>query len=666
MATRPRKGNAHATGRSGAASAASKLPGLEADLPPSLKPQLATLVDGVPRHGDDWLYEVKFDGYRMLARVEGSRVQMFTRNGHDWSAKVPHLVTSIQQMHVPSAWIDGEIVVLADNGVPSFQALQNAFDGKRTSNIIFYTFDLPFIAGRDIRGEPLRLRRELLAQLVAAGQDDHIRFSEAFSASPADLVASACRMGLEGIMAKRQSARYVSSRTDDWVKIKCAQRQEFVIVGYTAPKGGRIGFGALLLGFHDAAGGLRYAGSVGTGFDDRGLLDLHKKLTALNQTATPLSAGKPKSLRDVHWVAPVLVCEVSFAEWTEGGHVRHATFRGLRTDKPAPAITRERALPASSVEPKTKPPAPAPSTPAQRPPSTRIKSGKLSNPDRVIDPSTGLTKLDLARYYGLVAPLLVTHLKARPVSFVRAPGGIQGQLFFQKHLDAQIPGVTALPEGLHPGHPALLEVPTPAAVMSAAQMNVIEFHTWNAVKNAIGKPDRLILDLDPGEGVSWPAVQQAAQLVRVLLHGIGLEGWLKTSGGKGLHVVVPLRKQYGWDVVKGFSAAMVRHLASTLPQLFVAKSGPSNRVGKIFVDYLRNGFGATTAAAWSARARPGLGISVPLSWDELGDVAGGAQWTISNIRDRLDVADSPWDDYTPQTISKAMNAIGYSPERTKG
>ncbi|MDH0683080.1 non-homologous end-joining DNA ligase [Achromobacter animicus] len=192
----------------------------------------------MPRHGEDWLYEVKFDGYRMLARVEGSRVQMFTRNGHDWSSKVPHLVTSIQQLNIPSAWIDGEIVVLADNGVPSFQALQNAFDGKRTSNIIFYAFDLPFVAGRDIRGEPLHLRRELLSQLLATRQDDHIRFSEAFCAAPSDLIASACRMGLEGIMAKRQSARYVSSRTDDWVKIKCAQRQEFVIVGYTAPKGG--------------------------------------------------------------------------------------------------------------------------------------------------------------------------------------------------------------------------------------------------------------------------------------------------------------------------------------------------------------------------------------------------------------------------------------------
>nr|WP_253861281.1 DNA ligase D [Achromobacter ruhlandii] len=665
MAPRLQNGNVRSTGRSGRVSGSTvpALPGVEAELPPALKPQLATLVDGVPRHGEDWLYEVKFDGYRMLARVEGSRVQMFTRNGHDWSSKVPHLVTSILQMNIPSAWIDGEIVVLADNGVPSFQALQNAFDGKRTSNIIFYAFDLPFVAGRDIRGEPLHLRRELLSQLVAAGQDDLIRFSEAFSAAPSDLIASACRMGLEGIMAKRQSARYVSSRTDDWVKIKCAQRQEFVIVGYTAPKGGRLGFGALLLGVHETGGKLRYAGSVGTGFDDRALSDIHEKLTALTQKATPLAAGKPKSSRDVQWVAPVLVCEVSFAEWTGGGHVRHATFRGLRTDKPAPAITRERALPASSVESQTKAPAPAPS-PAPRS-SARAKPGKLSNPDRVIDPSTGLTKLDLARYYGLVAPLLLTHLKARPVSFVRAPSGIQGQLFFQKHLDAPIPGVTSLPEGLHPSHPALLEVPTPDAIMAAVQMNVVEFHTWNAVKSAIEKPDRLILDLDPGEGVSWPTVQQAAQLVRVLLQGLGLEGWLKTSGGKGLHVVVPLRRQYEWDVVKGFSAAMVRHLARTLPQLFVAKSGPSNRVGKIFVDYLRNGFGATTAAAWSARARPGVGVSVPLFWDELGKVTGGAQWTISNVHDRVEVANSPWDGYTQQSIGKAMAAIGYIPEREK-
>lgn len=636
----------------------STLPGQEAEMPGSLKPQLATLVDGIPRRGDDWLYEVKFDGYRMLVRIEGSNVKLFTRNGHDWSAKVPHLVQALRGLPAQSAWIDGEIVVLADNGVPSFQALQNAFDGKRTKDIVFYAFDLPYIAGRDIRGEPLRLRRDLLAQLIAASKDHRIRFSEAFNASPSDLIASACRMGLEGIMGKRQSAPYVSRRTDDWVKIKCTQRQEFLIVGYTAPKGGRVGFGALLLGVHEEPRGIRYAGSVGTGFDDRGLAELHKKLMALVQKTSPLTVGKPKSARDVRWVKPTLVCEVSFGEWTEGGHVRHATFRGLRTDKAPQFITREVPLPAGAVE------AHATAEEATdelkpRGAGNRPKPGKLSNPDRVIDPSTGLTKLDLARYYGLVAPLLLAHLKDRPVSFVRAPSGIQGQLFFQKHLDAAIPGVTALPEKLHPGHPALLEVPTPEAIMSAAQMNVVEFHTWNAVKSAIGKPDRLILDLDPGEGVTWQAVQQGAQLVRVLLDGIGLAGWLKTSGGKGLHVVIPVRRQYDWDTVKGFSETVVRHLARTLPQIFVAKSGPKNRVGKIFVDYLRNGFGATTASAWSARARPGLGVSVPLAWDELPKVTGGAQWTIANIHNRLDVANTPWDDYLPQSLGKAMKTIGY-------
>lgn len=639
--------------RSSKATNSSTLPGVDANLFPALKPQLATLANGVPGHGDDWLYEVKFDGYRMLARIAGGEVQLFTRNGHDWSSKVPHLVSAIRSLPVHTAWIDGEIVVLGDNGLPNFQALQNAFTGKRTTNIVFYAFDLPYIAGRDLRSEPLRLRRQLLEQVVEASSNDQVRFSEAFDASPRDLITSACRMGLEGIMAKRQSAPYVSGRTADWVKIKCAQRQEFVIVGYTAAKGGRTGFGALLLGVYEEEG-LRYAGSVGTGFDDRSLIAIQRSLERLARTASPVSTGtKPRSGRDVHWVEPELVCEVSFAEWTDGGHVRHATFRGLRTDKPPGAIVRE-----TAVSPETLRPAHGAVQPRRS--TARASPAKLSNPDRIIDPSTGLTKLDLAKYYGLVAPLLQAHLVNRPVSLVRAPAGIHGQLFFQKHLEAAMPGVIALPEALHPGHPALLEVPTPPAIMSAAQMNVVEFHTWNAVKTSIDKPDRMIFDLDPGEGVPWPTVQQAAQLVRVLLNEIGLQCWLKTSGGKGLHVVVPLRKQHDWDTVKGFSQAVVRHLARTLPQLFVAKSGPANRVGKIFVDYLRNGFGATTAAAWSARARPGLGVSVPIAWEELPTIGGGAHWTISSIEERVAVGNNPWTDAAAQPLGPSMKTFGYA------
>ncbi len=634
------------------------LPGVAADLPAHLKPQLATLVDGVPHHAPDWLYEMKFDGYRLVVRIEGDDVRLYTRNGHDWSAKLPHLVDAFRALPAKWAWVDGEIVMLDREGIPNFQALQNAFDGERTQDIVFYAFDLPFIGQRDLRQEPLTVRRAMLQQLMDTTEDDHLRFSEALEAAPSDLVATACKMGLEGIMAKRLSSPYVSRRTNTWVKVKCARRQEFAIVGYTAPKGSRAGLGALLLAVTEQDGSLRYAGKVGTGFDDASLVSLQKRLASIETDKKPV-ANAPAA-GGVRWVKPELIAEVSFGEWTGGGHIRHSVFRGLRQDKPVRAISREKAVPVKDIEGD----AVATKTASKAAPASkasRAKGGKLTNPDRVIDPSTKLTKLDLARYYALVAPLMLEHLKGRPVSFLRAPAGIQGEFFFQKHLEAAMPGVKSLPAKLDPDHPPLLEVPTAEAILSAVQMNVVEFHTWNAVKTSIGKPDRMLFDLDPGEGVQWPAMQQAANLVRVLLEEIGLKAWLKTSGGKGLHVVVPLRKQYDWDTVKRFSQVIVQHLARTLPQLFVAKSGPKNRVGKIFADYLRNGFGATTVCAWSARARPGLGVSVPVKWEELDKLTGGAHWTIQDIHARLDAGNTPWDDYAPQSLAPSMSAMEFEP-----
>lgn len=661
---------------------APRLPGQAADCPGMLKPQLATLVEGVPDPSPEWLYEMKFDGYRLMARIEAGDVQLFTRNGHDWGPKLPHLVQAFGRLPVQNAWIDGEIVVLADHGAPSFQALQNAFDGERTGGILFYAFDLPYVAGRDLRHEPLRVRRGLLAQLMDAIDEDALRLSEAFDAAPADLVASACKMGLEGIIAKRLSSPYVSRRSDSWIKLKCARRQEFVVVGYTDPKGTRVGLGALLLAYHGDDGQLIYAGKVGTGFDDQGLVALQRRLAAL-ETAEP-AVRIPGSGRGTHWVKPQLVAEVSFGEWTGAGHVRHPVFQGLRKDKPARTITKETPVSADAVTSAraarrtkktpaaTKAAAKTAAQPARTSASRSTQTpapraakpaatAKLSHPERVIDASTGLTKLDLARYYALVAPLLLRHLKGRPVSFLRAPDGIEGERFFQKHLEAPMPGVRALPQSLDPGHAPLVELPTAQAVLSAVQMNVVEFHTWNAVKTAIDKPDRMLFDLDPGEGVPWKSVQRAARLLHVMLDEIGLQSWLKTSGGKGLHIVVPLRRQYDWDTVKAFSQAIVQHLAKTLPQLFVAKSGPKNRVGKIFADYLRNGFGATTVAAWSARARPGMGVSVPLAWDELDDVPASDAWTVANIHTRLDVGDSPWDGYRPQALRAAMQAMAFKP-----
>ncbi|ARP95027.1 DNA ligase D [Bordetella genomosp. 13] len=633
------------------------MPGVASDMPRTLKPQLATLVDRAPASAADWLYEIKYDGYRILARIENGQARLYTRNGHDWTDRMPHLAEALARAKA-DAWVDGEIVVLTDQGTPSFQALQNAFDNGRTAGIQFFAFDLPYVAGRDLRGEPLTVRRALLEQLVAPIRRKAVQLSATLDAGPSELVRTACGMGLEGIIGKRRDSTYVSRRSDNWIKLKCGQRQEFVIVGYTDPGGRRVGFGSLLLAVHDDEGGLRYAGNVGTGFDDDMLRRLKQQLDALRTDRSALRSragveGRP------HWVRPELVAEVSFGEWTQGGHVRHPVFRGLRGDKPAGAIVRERPQAPPKETPRATGSKPATTRPASKSSSGKTASGRLSSPERVIDPSTGLTKLDLARYYGLVAPLMVPHLKGRPVAFLRAPQGIHHQLFFQKHQDGTIPDVRNLPEKLYPDHPPMMEVATDMGILSAAQMNVVEFHTWNAVKTSIARPDRMLFDLDPGDGVAWPAIREGAQLVQALLRELDLACWLKTSGGKGLHVVVPLRKQYDWDAVRQFSEVIVRHLARTLPQRFVAKSGPKNRVGKIFVDYLRNGFGATTVAAWSARARSGMGISVPIAWDELPRLSGAAQWTIANAHDRLDVGNAPWDDYTPQSLGKAMAILEF-------
>jgi bifunctional non-homologous end joining protein LigD len=292
---------------------------------------------------------------------------------------------------------------------------------------------------------------------------------------------------------------------------------------------------------------------------------------------------------------------------------------------------------------------------------------RVSNPDRVVDPQSGLKKIDIVRYYALVAPLMWPHLKDRPIAMVRAPDGIGGELFFQKHLDRyKLAGIEPLDPSFSPNTPPMVYMAKQEGLLSAAQMNVIEVHTWNGVRTKIDKPDRVTFDLDPGEGVTWHQIQEAAQLVHAFLDELGLPGFLKTSGGKGLHIVVPLKKQYDWDTVKSFSLAIVQHLARTIPDRFVAKSGGTNRVGKIFIDYLRNGYGATTVCAWSARARPGLGISVPVRWDELGSLKGGAHWTVASVHDRLDEGNEPWSDYDEKraTLTAAMKAIGFKPTKS--
>jgi bifunctional non-homologous end joining protein LigD len=635
-----------------------------ASLPATLAPQLATAANGVPSTGT-WSCEVKFDGYRLLARIENGRARLFTRAGNDWTDKLQPLARAVESMGLESTWLDGEIVVLRADGMPDFNALQNAFDSARTAAITYFVFDLPFADGFDLRNAPLQARRALLKQRVDGHAPESVRFSADFAADPASVLESARALGLEGIVAKRMDAPYASERTFTWLKLKCHSRQEFVIGGFIERDGASREVGSLMLGVFDAAGALQYAGNVGTGWSAVAASRLREQLAPLETATSPFSQAiapsrwSRRAAGTPHWVKSELVAEVRFRDWTPDGHIRHASYQGLRADKPAREVVREAASPV-----------PVPAQPASS--STprgaaaggaahRVGRVKVSHPERVIDADSGLTKLDLVRYYESVAPWMLPHLKGRPVTLVRGPSGVGGELFFQKYAETSaFPGLRSLDPKLWPGHPPLLEVPDAAALVSAAQLNVIEFHTWNSLASRIDKPDRIVFDLDPGEGIAWSRVQEAATLVRALLVELGLESWLKTSGGKGLHVVVPLLPRLADDAVKAFSQAAVQHLASTIPSRFVAKSGAANRVGRIYVDYLRNSHGATTAAAYSVRARPGLGVSMPIAWEQLDALKSGAQWTAATAREYLSFQkEDPWAGYwtARQTLTAGLKRL---------
>ena len=633
----------------------------KAKIPAQLKPELATLVDSAP--AGEWSYEIKFDGYRIMARIDHDQVQLFTRNGHDWTHKLPKQAEALAALGLESAWLDGEMVVANEQGVPDFQALQNAFDSGKSTNILYYLFDLPYLNGVDLREVAVEERRAALSTVLGAHEQPLLRFSEAFDETPDALLNSACQMQMEGLIGKRLGSPYVSRRSGDWIKLKCKHRQEFVIVGYTDPKGARSAFGALLLGLHDRdSGELRYAGKVGTGFNQMTLKSILAQLKPLQvKTAAVVNPPSGFEARGVHWLKPKLLAEVAFAEMTKDGSVRHAVFHGLRDDKPAKDITEERAKPVKKSESKTtakKPakkavaskPAPAETAPSQ----LGLANGKvrITHPDRVIDAVSGSTKMQLAEYYVSVADWILPTLKNRPIALVRAPEGVAGELFFQKNAERlAIPGIESVD-----GETVML-INNAEALIGAVQMSTVELHTWNATTVDLEKPDRFVLDLDPDPALPWKSMVEATALTLTVLDELGLKAFLKTSGGKGIHLVVPLTRKLGWDEVKDFSHAIVSHMAKLLPDRFSAVSGPKNRVGKIFIDYLRNGLGATTICTYAARTREGLPVSVPLFREEVAEIKGGNQWNIHNVHERLaEVGDKPWADMkkTRQTITAEM------------
>ncbi|NIE62301.1 DNA ligase D [Burkholderia sp. Ax-1719] len=624
---------------------------VKASLPDTLAPQLATPADAPPGN-DGWLYELKFDGYRVLARIDGHDVRIFTRSGKDWTAKFPQQAQALLALDVKSAWLDGEAVVLDKDGVPDFQALQNAFEEGSADDICIWFFDLPWLSGFDLRKVPLEARRAQLQALLQGAKQATLRFSEAFEGDPDALLQAACEANLEGLVAKREGSAYTSTRSASWLKLRCSRRQEFVIGGYTEPAGSRVGFGALLLGVYDGEGALHYGGRVGTGFDTARLKSMASAMRERERKTSPFAAVPATERRaGVHWLRPELVAEVRFKTWTSAGVVRQASFVGLRKDKPPKSIVREPQ--ASQVQGKAHTKTSLRAVKGE----TEVAGIRITHPDRVIDNASGLRKIDLVHYFEAVAPWLLPHLQKRPAALVRAPSGVEGELFFQKHASKlQIPHV-AQHEGLDPGHAALMTFESADAIVGAAQMDAIEFHTWNGLVTGIEKPDRLIFDLDPDPALEWDRMIEAAQLTRDLLDALGLRSWCKTSGGKGLHVVVPLVRHAQWDDAKDFARAVAVHMAATLPDRFSAKMGPKNRTGRIFVDYLRNGRGATSIAAYAPRARPGLGVSTPIRWDELDSVSGGAHWTVANLHERLEKLHAdPWEGYAQarQRITAAM------------
>ncbi|MBC3382819.1 DNA ligase D [Pseudomonas sp. SWRI179] len=619
-------------------------------LPETLKPELATLVESAP--DGEWLYEIKFDGYRVMARIENGDVRLLTRNGHDWTHKLPRQAEALAALGLESAWLDGEMVVANEEGVPDFQALQNAFEAGSSGKIAYYLFDMPYLNGMDLRKVPVQERRAALAAVLEPNENPLLRFSDAFEETPDALLNSACQMRMEGLIGKRVGSAYVSRRSNDWIKLKCKNRQEFVVVGFSDPKGARSAFGALLLGLHDAdSGQLRYAGKVGTGFNETTLKSIYQQLLPL-ETKKPPVVNPPTGYeaKGVHWLEPTLLAEVAFAEMTKEGSVRHAVFHGLRDDKPAEAITQELAKPVkkTTAKKKTSTQDAPEATPAKGKSKTKAKApamdGKvrITHPDRVIDASSGTTKLQLAEYYASVAEFILPELAERPVALVRAPEGIAGELFFQKNPERlAIPGITSLDKDLT-GQPVMI-INNAEALIGAVQMSTVELHTWNATSVDLDKPDRFVLDLDPDPALPWKSMVEATQLTLTVLDELGLKAFLKTSGGKGIHVVVPLTRKLGWDEVKGFSHAIVSHMAKLLPDRFSAVSGPKNRVGRIFIDYLRNGLGATTICAYAARTREGLPVSVPIFREEVAELKGANLWNVHNVHERLaEVGHEPW------------------------
>ncbi|HEV2846555.1 MAG TPA: DNA ligase D, partial [Thermoanaerobaculia bacterium] len=668
---------------------AKAIPGArKAAMPSSIEPQLATLVEEVPKAGE-WIHEIKYDGYRALCEIRDGEARLITRSGKDWTDRFIPIAREAETLPARRAILDGEAVVLEPDGTTSFQSLQNALSEGRQRDLVYYAFDLLYLDGYDLRKAPLLERKEALEALLA-GRSGAIRMGDHIQGEGEEFYRHACNFALEGIICKRADQPYVSGRSKDWLKVKCLKRQEFVIVGFTDPEKSRVGFGALLLAVNQGKD-LVFAGKVGTGFNDKTLRELRARLEKM-ETTKPAFKNAPRGAeaRRSHWVRPELVGEVAFTEWTRDGILRHPTFQGLREDKNPEEIVREtpQAAPpeaeAVPVKPAAKPaakkaskkasPAKAGPKPPVRPkpeeaplPSkgkkreAEIAGVRFSNVDKVLYPEQGVTKGELAAYYVRVADWILPHLKDRPLTLVRCPEGRAKQCFYQKHISEHVPPSVHRVEieGDPEPYGAVSDL---EGLLSLVQMGVLELHIWGSHVDRIEQPDYIVFDLDPDEGLDWDRVVEGAYAMRDFLTELGLQTFLKTTGGKGLHVVLPLTRREGWDEVKAFTKAVSEAMVAANPTRYTSKLPKASRKGKVFIDYLRNGRGATSICAYSTRSREGSPVSVPLFWEELETGVRGNTYTIRNIFERLEsLPADPWEGFNKvrQSITAAMKkAVG--------
>jgi bifunctional non-homologous end joining protein LigD len=605
------------------------------------------------------VHELKLDGYRIQIAIRSDEkktakkqtAKLLTRKGLDWTARMPDIAEAAAKLNVENAILDGEAVTLDKHGVSNFADLQAAFHEGRQRYITYFAFDLLHLNGHNLRGLPLTDRKRILEGLLRNTSDKSpLKLSEDIEAEGREVFEKACALGAEGIVSKLKSAEYISGRSGAWLKLKCRLEQEFVIGGFTLPSKGGSGIGALLLGYYEK-GKLHYAGRTGTGFTQKTHRMIRARLDRLQQKNFPFVDVPPAERRSAIWVKPELVAEIAFSTWTRDLLVRQAAFKGLREDKPAREVVRETAVEPSKGGPtKAEPSSPTPKSAK----SSGLRHGKeaagmkelaITHPDKVLDAESGVTKQQLAEYYMAVAEHMLPYIADRPISVVRCPDGIGKACFFQKHVGMGVPAgvkTISIRNKKSKTSEAYLTVDSSEGLLGLAQMGVLEIHPWGSRNESLDTPDRVVFDLDPDAAIGWKTLAKTALELKAKLTKVGLESFVKSTGGKGLHVVVPIRPDHEWPAVKEFAYQMVLELERENPELYITKMTKAKRKNRIYLDYLRNDREATSVAPFSPRARPGMPVSVPLAWKEL-DSANAPAFHVSDFpKWQMRLRRDPW------------------------